>query len=41
MFFYDMFDFKYRLFDLKDKNSATNTYPTILSMFKSSVETMI
>lgn len=41
MFFYDMFDDKYKILNLRDKNSAENTYPTVLSMFKSSVETMI
>lgn len=40
-FFYDIFDEKYKLLDLKDKDTFLGTYSTILSMFKTNTEALI
>ena len=40
-FLYDWFNDKYRILDLKNKDTALGTYATVLSFFKTSTETMI
>lgn len=40
-FFYDIFDDKYRLLDLKDEKTSLGTYSTLLSMFKTNNEAII
>ena len=40
-FFYDIFDDAVKIFDLKNASTAVDIHPTVLSMFKTSVETMI
>lgn len=39
--YYDMFADKYKVLDLKTKDSGLDMYPTILSMFKSDMENVI
>lgn len=40
-FYYDTFDRKVKLLDLKDSTSVLGVYPTILSMFKTNNESLI
>lgn len=39
--YYDMFADKYKVLDLKTKDSGLAMFPTMLSMFKSDMETII
>lgn len=39
--YYDVFSSKFKILDLKNRESAAGTFPTIMSMFKTDVETLV